>query len=431
MRHNNQEEKRVNTRVVNMIHARLRHARIGIVAFLFVVSTMVGGSLSSPVVEAVSGNFGVSTIGGVAENFNYNYKISDDAVAPASGLIDSLSFYIDGKASTSGSSTLAAAVYSDVNGEPNSLLGSSGTKVIAAGQNGAWITFDLTSPLSVVAGQRYWLTVTSGVKTVARVFTGTTVDGKVWAPNASGATPTATYGWYGKGKGPLSAYASYRLPSGEAAPVGDLPGWKQQLVEDFDTNASTSTFDSVYANSWCGYADGTGGKYYKVISAVDGVQRFNLDGTRGAAGSYGPPSTCWGGLYGKYTMRFKVTGASSYGSAIMVWPSSNIWGEGEIDFPEGGFGGNMYMFQHDLNCSKCGNIAWADTGKQWTDWHTSSVEWTPSGVKYYMDGQLVQYVTNKVPFNNHRWTIQMYPTSQDFSTGTLDVDWVSYYSYNP
>lgn len=409
-----------------------RHIRAAMLALLFMASTVTLNYVIGRPASAASGNFGVTTVGSLAENFNYNYKISDLAVAPSSGLIDSLSFYIDGKASTSGSSTLAAAVYSDVSGVPTTLLASTGTKTVNAGQNGSWIKFDLTSPLSVVAGQSYWLTVTSGVKTVARVFTGTTDNGKVWAPNTSGATPTATYGWYGMGKGPLSAYASYRLPSGQAVPTGNLPGWNHVLVEDFDTDASTGNFDSVYANSWCGYADGTGGKYYKVVSAIDGVQRFNLDGTRGAAGSYGVPGSCWSGLYGKYTMRFKVTGAQQYGAAVMLWPSSNIWGEGEVDYPEGNFNGNMNMYQHGINCSNCSaNIAWANTGKQWTDWHTTSVEWTPSGVKYYMDGELLQTVTTNVPFNNHRWTIQMAPTSSGYGTGTFDVDWVTSYSYNP
>lgn len=413
------------------VRMKPRHIRAAIIALFFVVSTICFSYSSAQQADAATATFGVSAVGTIAENFNYNYKISDAAVAPKSGVIDSLSFYIDGKAATTGSGTVAAAVYSDVSGVPTSLLASSPAKTINAGQSGSWVTFTLTNPLTVVSGQQYWLTVTSGVKTVARVFTGNTTDGKVWAPNASGTTPTANYGWYGYGKGPLSAYANYRLPSGEEMPVGNLPGWNQVLAEDFNTDATTSTFDSVYANSWCGYADGTGGKYYKVIDASNGVQHYNLDGTRGAAGSYGPPSTCWGGMYGKYTMRFKVTGAASYGAAAMVWPSSNIWGEGEVDFPEGGFGGNMYMYQHALNCSTCGNIASANTGKQWTDWHTSSIEWTPNGVTYYMDGQLIQTVTTSIPYNKHRWTIQMYPITTPVTTGTFDVDWVSVYSYNP
>ncbi|MGB4768371.1 MAG: hypothetical protein WBP22_03870 [Candidatus Saccharimonas sp.] len=131
-------------------------------ALLFIASTVTLNYVIGQPASAASGNFGVTTVGSLAENFNYNYKISDLAVAPSSGLIDSLSFYIDGKASTSGSSTLAAAVYSDVSGVPTTLLASTGTKTVNAGQNGSWIKFDLTSPLSVVAGQPYWLTVLRG-----------------------------------------------------------------------------------------------------------------------------------------------------------------------------------------------------------------------------------------------------------------------------
>lgn len=227
--------------------------------------------------------------------------------------------------------------------------------------------------------------------------------------------------------------AASSSPSGEAMPIGDLPGgWKQVFTEDFKTNATASTFDSVYANSWCGYDEGTGGKYYKIITASGGMQRIMLDGTKGAAGSYGPPATCWGGMYGKYTMRFKVTGAEGYGAAIMLWPTSNVWGDGEVDYPEGNFNGEMHMFQHGVGCTNCSaNIASANTGKTWTSWHTTSVEWTPSGVSYYMDGQLLKTVTTHVPINRHRWTIQMARTGTSDAAGTFDVDWVTSYSYNP
>lgn len=122
--------------------------------------------------------------------------------------------------------------------------------------------------------------------------------------------------------------------SGELAPVGRLTGWQQTLEEDFNVSATGTNFDTLYGDSWYGYGDGTGGKYYnsQVVSAHNGVMDFSVDGNVGAAGAFGPLGSCWGQTYGRYSMRFKATGMSHYQVAAMLWPTSDIWGDGEIDY---------------------------------------------------------------------------------------------------
>jgi hypothetical protein len=214
-------------------------------------------------------------------------------------------------------------------------------------------------------------------------------------------------------------------PSGEAMPLGDLPGWKQNLAEDFKTTASSSAFDSTYSNSWCGYDDGTGGKYYKsAISAHDGIMDFTLDGTKGAAGSYGPPATCWGGTYGRYSIRFKAIAASGNGTAMMLWPSSNVWGDGEIDYPEGNFNDQIHVYHHGIGCTDCSSSDGFDTGAGWYQWHTATTEWLPTGVKYYLDGTLIKTVTHDIPTTIHRWTLQVAPNGGN-QAGNLQIDWVA------
>ncbi len=213
-------------------------------------------------------------------------------------------------------------------------------------------------------------------------------------------------------------------------PVGNLPGWTQTLAQDFNTNSTIGSFQNTYASTWCGYAAGTSGVYYndRVISSQNGLMDFNLDGKLGGAGSFGTPSTCWGAKYGRYSVRFKASGASGYGAAMMVWPSSNVWGDGEIDYPEGNLDGTFAVFQHPTNCSDCSAKDWFMTGAAFADWHIATTEWTSTGVKYFLDGSLIKSTTAYNPNTNHRWTVQVGPHSSTAQAGHLYIDWVSMYS---
>ena len=43
----------------------------------------------------------------------------------------------------------------------------------------------------------------------------------------------------------------------------------------------------------------------------------------------------WGGqLYGRYEVRFRSDEIPGYKLAFLLWPDTNNWAEGEIDFPE-------------------------------------------------------------------------------------------------
>jgi hypothetical protein len=223
------------------------------------------------------------------------------------------------------------------------------------------------------------------------------------------------------------------VTSGSGLPVGNLPGWTQNLAEDFTTDAGLGAFQDTYANSWCGYEEGTGGQYFNnaTISAHDGLMDIALDGTQGAAGSFGPPETCWGDTYGRYSIKFKAEDASGYGTAMMVWPSSDVWGDGEIDYPEGDFDGTFHAYQHPLGCSDCSSSVNADSNASFRDWHVATTEWSPEGVNYYVDDQLILATTDDNPNTDHRWTIQVAPVESNAQAGNLLIDWVSSYSYTP
>ncbi len=230
-------------------------------------------------------------------------------------------------------------------------------------------------------------------------------------------------------------------PDFSKLPVGDLPGWKQAFADDFTTNAAAGTFGNVYKSKFAtyhGFADSyNGGTYNRNILSVDnGVLDMFLhkQGGRPQVAAPAPIVTSpWAGqTYGKFTVRFKSEALSGYKTAWLLWPDSNKWAEGEIDFPEGNLNGTMWAFNHCVgNPSK--NCSWVDTQVRYTSWHTVSVEWTPTRVTYLLDGQVVGNDTTNIPSTPMHWVLQTETTGPTAATqdGHLQIDWVTVYTYNP
>lgn len=221
------------------------------------------------------------------------------------------------------------------------------------------------------------------------------------------------------------------------------PGFTKVLAEDFTTAAAAGTAYTSYASVMAGYGDTA---TYRVgnVSVHDSYLDIALQsGTSLLPGSggvvvIGPAASRWGRLYGKFTVKFKATGASTTGAAFMLWPTSNKWSDGEIDYPEGSFGGSINLFHHPSPCYPdqnapvagmpyCGtNAASLDTKATWRDWHTASIEWTATALRYYLDDVLIKTVRDNLPVGNHRWTIQA-ADPQKLNTGEaghLLIDWV-------
>lgn len=171
----------------------------------------VGGSTAS---------FGITTVQSTTENLNYNYKIAGEVTAPGAGTIRSVYFYVDGQAAAAGSGSVAAAVYANAAGKPGALLGSSAAQTVVAGRPAGWLGFTLSSPVAVSANSCYWLSISAGTKTVARVYRGTIAGSKVWGSNGTSVTPSTNFGTANVAAGPVSAYASYEPV---APPTGTGP----------------------------------------------------------------------------------------------------------------------------------------------------------------------------------------------------------------
>ena len=106
----------------------------------------------------------------------------------------------------------------------------------------------------------------------------------------------------------------------------------------------------------------------------------------GATGSDG------GQVYGRYEIRFKSDPVPGYKTAWLLWPDSNNWSDGEIDFPEGNLDSTFWAYMHHRG-DPTSQEAY-DTGDTYAGWHTATIEWTQQAVTFYVDGQEIGSSTN-------------------------------------
>ena len=213
-------------------------------------------------------------------------------------------------------------------------------------------------------------------------------------------------------------------------PVGNVGKFRQRFAEDFRTTAAANgRFARTYAKSCQPYPDGMSKMYYSgsQISAHGGVMDVTLGGKKGAAGTFGTPRDAWTHVGGKFTVRARATGGNGNGAAFMLWPTSDVWSDGEIDYPEGNFEAEPMLFQHSMRPGNEWNATYGGTRASWRDWHVYSVEWIPGkSVTYLLDGRVIKRITWDVPKTAHRY---MFQVGNWGASGHLYVDWVTTYDY--
>lgn len=248
-----------------------------------------------------------------------------------------------------------------------------------------------------------------------------------------GAAPDGTTASGEPAGGAASGHASGSTSEGAVQPRTPTPtvpepvlGPQAAFFEDFTTPAASGgQFAATYANAWQAYDEGTSDKYYSgaLISAHDGSMDVAMNGTQGAAGVFGPPATAWAQTGGTFSIRMKVEGGRGNGTAVMLWPTSNDASEGELDYPEGGFSGKPDVFHHSMVPGHADKAYRILTDASWKDWHTYTTVWVPGkSVSYFLDGVLLETVTESVPTTPHRYTFQIGNTGKP---GHVLIDWVS------
>jgi beta-glucanase (GH16 family) len=226
-------------------------------------------------------------------------------------------------------------------------------------------------------------------------------------------------------------------PSGVSMPTSDGGDWHRVFSEDFADAAPRGGFEADYEDRFSvyhGFADtaGTGRYSASAITTHDGLLDMQLRTTKGgtplAAGVVPLVDGQWGGqTSGRYSIRLRSDEVDGFGVAVLLWSDDNVWEHGEIDFPEGALGAPAYLNVHCLSdpAEKC--IA-HDTGFSLKDWHTYTIEWTPSRMSFLVDDTVVGTTTENIPVERMHLVVQT--GSNDgrpprSAEGSLLVDWMT------
>lgn len=226
-------------------------------------------------------------------------------------------------------------------------------------------------------------------------------------------------------------------PGTTAPPSGDLDGWKHAFTEDFTTPAPLGTFDSVYSR-WVTYQGpdtSRRGTYStgSVLSVADGVLDWHVHTADGQHKVAAIMPRAPGSTYGRYSVRFRADEIPGYKMVVILWPDSDDWGEGEIDFPEVGElvkGDPMCAFLHGPgdyanSAAQCTQTSAAGTG-----WHTATIVWEPGRLTYVLDDQVIGTHTAKIPSTPFHLVLQVESNLggrpiPNTSSGHIQVDWVT------
>lgn len=226
-----------------------------------------------------------------------------------------------------------------------------------------------------------------------------------------------------------------------AMPVGDLPGWKQVLAEDFDVDVARGEFPGPYVDHWMSYDElqdthGVGDYEKDIISAEDSVLRLYLHAENGrplAAAPIPLVSGSWGGqTYGRFSVRLKSDPVYGYKIAALLWPDSEVWADGEINFPEGRLDGTVHAYNHCIG-DPARNCMAHKTDVTFADWHVYTIEWKPGRISYFLDGERIAMTTKSVPDIPMHWVLQTEtdgnPVQARSSAGFLSIDWATIYTW--
>ena len=226
------------------------------------------------------------------------------------------------------------------------------------------------------------------------------------------------------------------------------PGFELVLSEDFQVDAALGRFAAAYPG-WAQY-DGlrdtsrdlgrpaaSQGRYSSATTTTvhDGVVDIfvhTAHGTPNVVALTPPGATTWDGgqLYGRYSVRFRADEVPGFKVAWLLWPTSDDWSDGEIDFPEGGLGDTINGYSHDVAGAPSTN-AWAiTTDTSMTDWHIATIEWTRDRLTFVLDKTCWTTTdSDAIPTVPMRWVLQTETElgrtpPHPAASGHVQVDWV-------
>jgi hypothetical protein len=252
-------------------------------------------------------------------------------------------------------------------------------------------------------------------------------------------------------------------PSGVAVPTGNLPGWKQVFRDNFTTSVPAGGFSNcslgkTILTSDCaglpasvgsqlfaypdGWPDHHSGQYMpsQVLSIHNGMLDYYLHTSPSGIHEVAavvpkiPGGVGGNGLqYGAYAVRFKAQTISSYKTAFLLWPDSEVWpADGEIDFPEGDLDGYIDAAMHMMGGTSMASQDPFETKVGYSSWHTAVIEWTPTICRFILDGRVVGSSTSLIPSTPMHWVLQAETVRgaapADSISGHIYVAWIAAYT---
>jgi len=281
--------------------------------------------------------------------------------------------------------------------------------------------------------------VKAGPSSLLAIAPATAAARGVAAPKPSRAKPTRTTT---SGIARPAATGTAVTPSGEAAPSGDVPGWKLKYVDDFSGNQLNYRWFK-----YAGMPGGDPGGWWANSHLVVASGMLTLAGYRDSA--YGGKFTTAGvsshllaQTYGKWLVRFRVASGQGVSYAALLWPDTTSWPP-EIDFAEDNGKASRQVVTaslHYANARTSHQVLRSTTDASLTGWHTLGVEWLPGSITYTLDGKPWSSVTGSaVPSVPMRLALQTqawncgvpWETCPDRTTPSrvdMNVDWIAVYT---
>jgi hypothetical protein len=239
---------------------------------------------------------------------------------------------------------------------------------------------------------------------------------------STGGADSATLAFEGVNTAPVASQIAFANPSQKPVSINPDARWKLVTEETWDTHIKQGQWaKSVYAKrypTYEGFVDTSNhGTYHNdnlsVSNGVLDVHVRTVNGKHQVAAITLGPNGYKGQTYGRYALRIKADVIPRYKIAPLLWPASNKWDDGEIDFPEvdaftatAHVKAKLYM-PHDPKVTSWSG--WDNVGSVMCDdqWHDAVIEWTPEGVDFYWDNQHIGRASGPAPKVPMRWTLQI------------------------
>jgi hypothetical protein len=199
----------------------------------------------------------------------------------------------------------------------------------------------------------------------------------------------------------------------------------------------TYTFHTAaLAKQWSVYDSSWGGDPFSRVPKLVSVSHKVLSvATKGKSGS-GLCLCIGSGLptkpYGRWDIRAKASANADHGFAMMLWPNAEDWPRGgEIDIAEYPVA-NRTRVDFTLHYGAQNHEIHNSFSGRFTKWHTYSVEWAPTFIRYRIDGHVLATIRTRAAIPTRPMHLAMQAGADTTgrvsnTSAALDVAWVRVY----